>query len=412
MLLGRWWMCLGLAMGLVGCADDSGNEPAATESGAEEDTSGEETAGEETSGEEPFVPPVEPGKLIEIEPGGETTCSRGTPFRFFVNGGSSNRVILDFGGGGACWDSVTCSVAGAIFQEEAPSLATVQLAVDGGLLGGIYDRTDENNPFLDWTLVHVPYCTGDVHWGDATHEYGEDLTIHHRGAVNAKAVLEWVYANFPHPEQVFVTGCSAGAYGAIMHSAYIAEHYGEEVSVTALGDSGIGVITDTFFADSFPNWNAEAQLPDWIDAFQGIDINEMDITDVYSGIANHYPTQRFAHYTTAFDSNQEFYYTAMGGDVEEWNTTATQYLSQIREEASNFRYFLAPGEIHCAVIYDIFYDTAVGDVTLNSWVHDLVFGDSLPDDAVCEGEACAQDVLCDICATSESPGMWCGHCGN
>ena len=369
-------------------------------------------AGKEEAPEEPFVPPLEPGTLIEVAPGGDTICSRGTPFRFFVNGGSSNRVIIDFGGGGACWDEFTCSVAGAIFQEEAPTLSSVQLALDGGFLGGVYDRTDPKNPFLDWTLVHIPYCTGDIHWGNATHVYADELTIHHRGAPNAEAALEWVYENFPDPDQIFVTGCSAGAYGAIMHSAYIAHHYGEGVPVTALGDSGVGVITDTFFADSFPNWKAAEQLPDWIDAFVDLDINDMDITDVYVGVAEAYPNNRFAHYTTAFDSNQEFYYTVMGGEEAQWNTTATQYLAEIRERAPNFRYFLAPGEIHCAVIYDIFYEAMVGDVTLSSWVQDLVFGDALPDDAVCEGDACGEDVLCDICETSETPGMWCGFCGD
>src|SRR5215210_4000630 len=40
-------------------------------------------------------------------PGGETRCARGTPFKYFVRRGSVNRVIIDFRGGGACWDYFT-----------------------------------------------------------------------------------------------------------------------------------------------------------------------------------------------------------------------------------------------------------------------------------------------------------------
>ena len=48
------------------------------------------------------------------------------------------------------------------------------------------------------------YCTGDVHLGDrdapytVSNDQGEkrQFTIHHRGQVNAMAVLKWVQANF------------------------------------------------------------------------------------------------------------------------------------------------------------------------------------------------------------------------
>ena len=53
-----------------------------------------------------------------IKPGGETTCSRGTEFAFYYRKGSSNNVVIDFQGGGACWNSETCSIAGAIFPRE------------------------------------------------------------------------------------------------------------------------------------------------------------------------------------------------------------------------------------------------------------------------------------------------------
>ena len=42
----------------------------------------------------------------------------------------------------------------------------------GGTGRGIYDDTDPRNPFGDWYHVFIPYCTGDLHWGDAVATYG------------------------------------------------------------------------------------------------------------------------------------------------------------------------------------------------------------------------------------------------
>jgi len=76
-------------------------------------------------------------------------------------------------------------------------------------------------------------------------------------------VLDWVYANFRAPEQIFVTGCSAGSYGSALWSSHIMEHYPDS-RVIQFGDSGAGVITQSFFADSFPIWQAQDAFPSWI----------------------------------------------------------------------------------------------------------------------------------------------------
>ncbi|MFP6630416.1 MAG: hypothetical protein VCC67_15410, partial [Myxococcota bacterium] len=65
-------------------------------------------------------------------------------------GGTVNKLVIDFEGGGACWNEFTCSVAGAIFNEAVYSGDIVQAALDSGFLGGIYDRTHDANPFKDW----------------------------------------------------------------------------------------------------------------------------------------------------------------------------------------------------------------------------------------------------------------------
>ena len=50
---------------------------------------------------------LEPGWNV-IEPGGDTVCSDGTPYKFFVRPGAADKLMVYFQGGGACWTGGTC----------------------------------------------------------------------------------------------------------------------------------------------------------------------------------------------------------------------------------------------------------------------------------------------------------------
>ena len=67
--------------------------------------------------------------------------------------------------------------------------------------GGILDFDDARNPLADYSWIYVPYCTGDVHIGDATTAYAPELTVQHKGAVNAAAALDYLATTFPDAQQ-------------------------------------------------------------------------------------------------------------------------------------------------------------------------------------------------------------------
>ena len=71
----------------------------------------------------------------------------------------------------------------------------------------------------------MPYCTGDLHWGNSSVEYLAGVTIEHRGAVNARAAVDWLVEQLPSPEGLLVTGCSAGAYASLFWAANLAPIY-------------------------------------------------------------------------------------------------------------------------------------------------------------------------------------------
>lgn len=363
---------------------------------------------------QPKVDPPTAGELVTVEPGGDTICSRGTPYRFFAMGGDPKRLVIDFQGGGACWSELTCSVAGAIFSEAAPSTADMEALRDDPDLGGIYRLDDAANPVEGWSLVHIPYCTGDVHWGDATKVYKDDLTIEHRGRNNTETVLDWIADRYPAPDTILVTGCSAGAYGAIGYAAQVATRW-PKADVRVVADSGAGIITDTFFADSFPNWNALPTLQEYLPELGDVPLAELSIEDLYLATAKAFPKMRVGMYNTAFDKDQTFYYTVMGGGAD-WSERMRATVTNIAAGADNFRHYLAPGQIHCIHPYAFYYERESGPanapIDYVTWLDEFINGKDLPDSVTCEGDRCLDDSICAACAESDAPttGTICRWC--
>jgi hypothetical protein len=292
-------------------------------------------------------------------------------------------VIIEFEGGGACWDQRTCGLASSLFKE---TVDVDKHMVDLAGSQTWYDHANPNHPMKDWTHVFIPYCTGDIHWGDNVKTYpgatptDMPVTINHKGAVNASAVLDWVYSQFPSPQKVFVTGCSAGGYGSIFWAPQVQKHYAD-AKVYHFADSAAGVITEDFFQKSFPSWNVETHFPSFVAPFAQV----TSLTIMYKAIAAYYPKNVYSQYNTVLDSNQTFYYVAMGGkDNQDWSAHMKASIKEIQTGAPNFRAFLATGEQHCILPQKNFFDAEAGGTKLTDWLSKMV-NDQPIDNAYCPG---------------------------
>ena len=307
-----------------------------------------------------------------LQPGGETTCAHEDPFLFYVYKGTENKVILDFLGGGACWNQETCEFGDALCQKS--SAAALGVAADPP---GFYDKDRDDNPLRDWHHVVVPYCTCDVHWGNAVGSYGEGddaFEIQHKGSINAHAVMDWVFTRLDAPERILVTGCSAGAYGSIYYTPWVVERY-PDTPIIQFGDSGAGIITEDFFAASFPIWNAFEAAPDWIPNLNPnkVDFAAQDMPYLYIEAAAYYPDVRFSQYHTLFDNNQLLYFQAMGGgDAETWSEKMMADIQTVEAEANNFHAYIADGEQHCILTRNQFYEREANGVLFTDWLSTLV----------------------------------------
>jgi Pectinacetylesterase len=87
----------------------------------------------------------------------------------------------------------------------------------------MFDLADKRNPFADYSIVYVPYCTVDVHIGNTTTKYALGLTVRHKGYVNGSAALDRLAAEFPDATNVAVTGESAGSVAAPLYAGLVSD---------------------------------------------------------------------------------------------------------------------------------------------------------------------------------------------
>ena len=144
-----------------------------------------------------------------------TTCANGTVAGFGLNRASTpgGDLFVYFEGGGACWDTASCTAQPPLAINLDVTYTATNLATDVTAL--VVDRAA--GPPLDTAnYVFVPYCTGDLHAGTNVMAYPGGPTLHHTGGSNAQAFVAAIAAAFPAPPTIWVTGSSAGGYGATL----------------------------------------------------------------------------------------------------------------------------------------------------------------------------------------------------
>ncbi len=88
---------------------------------------------------------------------------------------------------------------------------------------GIFDFTNPDNPFADYSFIWVGSCTGDAFIGDATQEYSPELTVEHDGYTDGTAALNYLAQTYPDAEQIVVVGKTAGSVAAPIYGGLVAD---------------------------------------------------------------------------------------------------------------------------------------------------------------------------------------------
>ena len=314
-----------------------------------------------------------PAAWQRVEPGGRTRCGRGGRFAFWARLGAPDRLLVFFEGGGGCWDYRSCAPGSTFFDDD------VDAGDDPSLAAGVLDLDDPRNPFRGWSVLFVPSCTGDVYAGDAVRTYrargAPPVTVHHRGHANATAALDWVFRRVRDPRRVFVTGCSAGSIGSILHAPRVIRQY-PRARVAQLGDS-LGYLFSRP-TDLRELWGADRVLPDWVPGVRAIPRARFTMPRFYQAVAAHHPEASFAQVNFADDAVQRRFHEAAGGAPEAFGRALGGNLAAIRASSPNFRSCLLEGSAHCALPRPEFYTLTSGAVWLRDWVAALAEGRPVP----------------------------------
>ncbi|MBX3232737.1 MAG: hypothetical protein KIT84_43450 [Labilithrix sp.] len=295
----------------------------------------------------------------------ESKCGNGEATGIGVNlgaggaGGAGGDLVIFLMGGGGCWDELTCNAGAAKNVKDGYQRDDFEADVKEKLARGIFDRAAANNPFKDSSFVAVPYCTGDVHAGDATKEFFlPRRTMHFSGRKNVEAMLGKVVPAFAGASRVTLAGVSAGGFGAAINYWRVQDAFGA-TRVDLVDDSG-----PPFESGHIPllgawrsAWNLDAALPP---DCAGCKENLAAIPAHY---AKKYPSSRMAF--TSFDQDKTislFFVTPQPLFASRLRGMAETRLAPL----VNFRFFIVPGTEH--TMLDEPLDLESGTTALGDWL--------------------------------------------
>jgi len=309
----------------------------------------------------------------KVEGGGDTICGKGTKFEFLVKRGTVDKLMIEFMGGGACFSALTCSLPEWLPIESADAMLAL-LATKPGL----------HNPkqvTSDWHAIYVPYCTGDGHVGNNTKHY-VDQTVHHMGGVNARAVLDYAFENFPNVTSTLTVGQSAGAVATYMWAPYIMDHY-KNADHTMIADSYVPLFGKTGVTDGLANWNMASSFPrsivkanytKWMSYFPGW------ASSFAIKVFHRFPNARFGVYASNADRVESAFYDVEGCGLEgcSWKKAMRDVMGWIGGNCSNVWTYIGHGSSHTQTVDNSEYSMVSDGVRLSDWINALVNGTSPP----------------------------------
>jgi hypothetical protein len=323
---------------------------------------------------------AKPGEWTRISGGPETGCALGTPFSFYVRQASARKVMVFLQGGGACWNARTCDLIG-----EPTFDPRVDETDHPGRSDGVFNLSHPANPVRDYSMVFIPYCTGDVHLGtrDVTYTVPaskeaaqRSFSIKHRGASNVASALAWTTRHFPDPDIVFVTGTSAGAIPAPMYAAQLARRYGS-ARVLQLGDGAGGYRAD-MVPDVLARWGAIETIQRVLGGSKA-EAARFNFESLYSLAARKAPGIRYAQYNNAEDEVQLFFLNLLGVADVPLTPLLEANLADMRRTVPWFRAYTSPGSAHTVLATPDFYTLEVDGYGIRDWVTGLLEGAAIPD---------------------------------
>lgn len=360
---------------MAACSSDGGSTTGTTApttvdtSGGESTTVAPETTVPETSAPE-TAPPTQP-EWESITAPADCMCFDGSGFTYFVRKADPSKVLFFFEGGGACFDAGTCGPDSNSFKRTVG---------DGpaSRQDGIFDFSNPLNPFKDFSVVYVPYCTGDVHIGNTTHDYGNGVVIQHKGFVNGSTALNKLAELFPDAKELVVSGESAGSVPDPLYAG-MARDLLPDARITVIAD-GSGAYPDIPGINAVIGgaWGTMNAVPDWPEN-AGMTVEKWSFPGLFIQANKHAPGIVFARHDYAYDKTQAFFSSLAGISADNLVELIDKNEAQIEAGGVDLFSYISPSDNHTVIGSPGFYTETQNGVSLLDWVTALVNGDPVQD---------------------------------
>lgn len=389
-LLGLTWFA-----GMTGCDSGAtgGGDPADGGSMGDGGSAGDGGSTVQCTPEGAFdgAPVTAPAGKWQWVPVPETKCRNGSATGFGVRiNPNSDQLVIYLQGGGACFNGTTC----AINPSQFSALEFAAWSTASGS-SGFFDSSRSTNPLSDWNMVFIPYCTGDVHQGNAPSMDVPGLLSPKKqafvGYANIGYDLKRIVPTFPNVRRVLLTGESAGGFGATFNYDRIAQAFCPK-EVLLLDDSG-PAMSDTYLAPCLQArwrqlWNFAATLPAACTACSAA--NGGGLVNLTSYLAAKYPTAHLGLISSTQDSVISAFFgygqnscSNIDGvtPVPLSGTTFTAGLNELRQNnlagSSAWSSYYINSVVHTYIGGAGFYGTTVSGVKLNDWVSAFLSGTAM-----------------------------------
>lgn len=345
--------------------------------------------GNSTPGKDPILNPARDsyGTWEKIEPPG-AVCGNDSQYKIWANySNTSDNLVVVLEPGGACWDYDSCTgkngIRGAANVDGLPD-DHWQLAP---FISPFLNRSDPTSPSLDWNFVYVPYCTGDVHTGNAVATYDDDtgtneVTFHHEGHADMQQVVSWIDQNFTHVPKMLVTGCSAGGVGSLVNYHFLRNGVHAAEKGYLLDDSGPIFPSSGYSGPMHAKIRAAWDL-DTLSADMPAGFTLDDMGTINTALADEFPHDRLAttffhrDYDFSLYSYERFYNFPPKDQIMAMWDSDTHLLTDLYATRSNLYYFIPYwrniNDSHCTTVLN-FAGSDIEDhnMTLAQWVGDFV----------------------------------------
>lgn len=279
--------------------------------------------------------------ITMVYPGGKSRCmfSEKKEYAFQVVPRHTDKLLLHFEGGGACWDKMSTSAKACYIQYPKARL-----------LYGHFDRQAANNPYRDHTLVYLSSCSGDLYAGNVTRDYPDPTgePVQQRGYNNVRATIDWVQEQFGMEplSSLVITGESAGSIGLqVWAHTLLSELKYKKASVIA--DSYAGVFPPGFQGPVFKHLEVcETDLIAFDESLQDkCKAGTLSFQEVFEGAIHDFPEVNFGSIIGKYDKTQIGYYDMTALTIGKPTLLSADRFHQLAE-STLARYSKYPNHAH------------------------------------------------------------------